>query len=131
MPNRDGDPRQSGLHLRIDELESLLAEARGTPAADEARIPVLDEEVTATGPAPATPPQTPPPVAPAGIPPRPTPRQLADLAQRLQHRLDAELEDLADVIRNVVKRCILEELRKELPPAGGAGTPKPGTTDRH
>lgn len=121
MPDPDGKTPPAALDLSIDELESLLAEARRSQAQPEHAIPVLDEEVGATPAAPAA--------APAGDEPL-TPRQLADLSQRLQQRVDAELEELADVIRNVVKRCILEELRKELPrPPGRGAAPKPGPTE--
>lgn len=119
MPNRDDTPAPaSGLDLRIEELASLLDEARAQPATDHGDIPVLDEEVAA-------------PALPATAAPgeRLPPRQLVELGQRLQQRVDAELDDLADVIRTVVKRCILEELRKELPPAAGSGTPNPHKPD--
>ncbi len=103
--NKPGSP--PALNARIDELESLLRKPAQTTPAD---IPVLDEEVLAPAEAHA-----PASVATDNL----TPRQLADLGQRLQQRVDAELDDLADIIRGVVKRCILEELRKQLPPVPG------------
>lgn len=118
MPNRDGTPPPAGLDLRIEELESLLKESGREPAPAHADIPVLDEEVPAASE----------PVPPAADP-RLSPRQLVELGQRLQQRVDSELDDLAEVIRSVVKRCILEELRKELPPAGGAAPANPDKTE--
>lgn len=127
MPNSDGKNPPVALDLSIDELEALLAEARRNRPTPEAAIPVLDEEVPGPDPAIA---QASAPVAPApGPEDRLTPRQLVDLGQRLQQRLDSELEELADVIRNVVKRCVLEELRRELPPPGAAA-PKPDKKDQ-
>jgi len=115
MPTSDKPGTPPTLDLPIDELESLLADAQGIQVT-EAEIPVLDEEVMvpveASAPAPA-----------GSIEAKLTPRQLVELGQRLQLRMDAELGDLAEVIRGVVKRCILEELRKELPPVA-ATVPK-------
>ena len=113
MPTPDKPGSPPTLDLPIDELESLLADAQGIQVS-EAEIPILDEEVIApTGS------DAPAPVAAGTRDDKLTPRQLVDLGQRLQQRLDKELEDLADVIRGVVKRCILEELRRELPPVAG------------
>ncbi|MBI1732260.1 MAG: hypothetical protein HYR49_05765 [Gammaproteobacteria bacterium] len=106
------------LDQRIDELESVLAAAQhGKTAVDAAAIPILDDEVVvpAVTPEPATEP------APEQ---KLTPRQLVELGQRLQQRVDSELNELAEVIRGIVKRCILEELRKELPHAGSPTTAK-------
>ena len=111
MPTPDKPRTPPTLDAPIDELESLLADAQRIEVS-EAEIPILDDEVVA----PAGP-DAPPPVSTTGD--KLTPRQLVELGQRLQQRLDTELEGLADVIRGVVKRCILEELRRELPPAAG------------
>ena len=109
MPTRDKPGSPPVLDLPIDELESLLADKQrmraSTPGTE---IPVLDDEVIVSAE-----PHGPAPVSTTAD--KLTPRQLADLGQRLQQRVDAELEDLADIIRGVVKRCLLEELRKELP----------------
>jgi hypothetical protein len=125
VPTSDGKTPPVALDLSIDELEALLAAARRNQATPEAAIPVLDDEVP--GPTPVI---GPAPAAPApGSEERLTPRQLVELGQRLQQRLDSELEELADVIRNVVKRCLLEELRRELPPPGGGAAANPDRKD--
>ncbi len=126
MPTSDKPGTPPTLDLPIDELESLLADAKGIQVS-EAEIPILDDEVTAAA-VPGAP-------APAGTTEdKLTPRQLVELGQRLQQRVDTELEGLADVIRGVVKRCILEELRRELPPVAGrsdgpAAAPAPRKPD--
>jgi sensor domain CHASE-containing protein len=151
MGQGDRPPSPPGLDQRIDELEALLAaarrekasadgwEAQNTPAhiSASAAIPILDEEVTGPGPAhpvsvdaagdaPAPQPVADAMPSPEAVPgQRLTPRQLVELGQRLQQRMDAELEELTDVIRSVVKRCILEELRKELPQVGNPAAKKP------
>lgn len=117
------DPRAQqppSLHEGIDELESLLTDR---PAPPPAQIPILDELAGA----PEARQVEPTAGAPAGI----DPRQLAELARRLEQRVESELADLAGVIRGVVKRCILEELRTYLPAAtpstqDGAQTAKRG-----
>ena len=121
MPTSDKPRTPPTLDAPIDELESLLADAQRIEVS-EAEIPILDDEVVA----PAGP-DAPPPVATTGD--KLTPRQLVELGQRLQQRLDTELEGLADVIRGVVKRCILEELRRELPPVIGRSENTPATPD--
>ena len=119
MPTRDKPGSPPALDLPIDELESLLADRQrmraSTPGTE---IPVLDDEVIVSAE-----PHGPAPVSTSAD--KLTPRQLVDLGQRLQQRVDAELEDLADIIRGVVKRCILEELRRELPPAAGRSEDTP------
>jgi len=126
MPTPDKPGTSPTLDLPIDELESLLADAQGIQVS-EAEIPVLDEEVIPG----ATPAASPPMPAPATAgEDKLTPRQLVELGQRLQQRVDTELEGFAEILRGVVKRCILEELRRELPPvAGRPGEPgaAPGT----
>ena len=98
MAARESSGRQQpSLHDGINELESLLA---GRPAAPPAgQIPVLDElagaeERNADADSATR----------EGI----YPRQLAEIARRLEHRLESELAGLADVIKGVVKRCILD-----------------------
>lgn len=109
MANPDKPPPRT-LVEHIDELESLLGDqvpGRDTDAdpQGEARIPILDEVVE-------------PQDVPARSDPEAAlePRQLVEISRRLQQRIDRELNELADVIRNVVKRCIQEELRSGLPP---------------
>jgi hypothetical protein len=120
MPTSDKPGAPPTLDLPIDELESLLADAQGIQVS-EAEIPVLDEEVIAPAESAAS---TAP--APVGMKDEKlTPRQLVELGQRLQQRVDTELEGLADIIRGVVKRCILEELRRELPPVAGRSAGHP------
>ncbi|MBI2993941.1 MAG: hypothetical protein HYY48_07170 [Gammaproteobacteria bacterium] len=99
-------PQRPSLHEGIEELESLLGDR---PAPDSAPIPILDE---LAGPADAQPVES-SAVSSTGI----DPRLLAELARRLEQRVELELADLAGVIRGVVKRCILEELRAWLPAA--------------
>ncbi len=111
MPTPDKPDAPPTLDLPIDELESLLADAQGIQVS-EAEIPVLDEEVIAPAGSAM-------PAAPASVgmnDEKLTPRQLVELGQRLQQRVDTELEGFAEILRGVVKRCILEELRRELPP---------------
>ena len=40
---------------------------------------------------------------------------LAELNERLQARIDSELEDLAEVLRGIIKKCIVEELKTQAP----------------
>ena len=98
------------LDQQIDELDALIPERDGRQMTDRLQVPVLDE--------PAEPDDATPPAAP-DAPPHLTPRQLVGLSQRLQQRIDAELGDLTEILRGVLRRCIQEELRRELPPAPG------------
>jgi hypothetical protein len=135
MAQGDRHSPPGALDQRIDELEALLAAARRDKAAvDGSAIPILDDEVVPAGTAPEGPAAGPDTPTSAAAPESPdhgildqrlTPRQLVELGQRLQQRMDSELEELTDVIRGVVKRCILEELRRELPQVGQAAARKP------
>jgi hypothetical protein len=89
----------------INELESLIDGRKTAGAAPAAPVPILDDLVEAAAAA-AEP-------AGAGV-------DAAALEQRLLRRVDAELSDLANVIREVVRRCIQEELE-----AAGRGHPPP------
>lgn len=120
MGSSDKSPSRT-LGDNIDELESLLAgtaRAHGSSADPSAPgIPVLDDLVEPEDPQ-----------GPAATEPALQPGQLVELSRRLQQRIDGELGELADVIRNVVKRSIMEELRSFLPPV--AGRKHPGGADR-
>ena len=110
------DQQGPSLHDEINELESLLA---GRPAATPAsRIPVLDELAGVEG--------RDTDAGPTSAGEKIDPRQLAEIARHLEHRLESELADLANVIRGVLKRCILDELRTYLPRTGSS---PPGTSD--
>ena len=121
MPTPDKPRTPPTLDAPIDELESLLADAQRIEVS-EAEIPILDEEVI-------TPPGAGAPAPMGTSTGKLTPRQLVELGQRLQQRMDLELEGLANVIRGVVKRCILEELRRELPPVAGGPEHNPAAPD--
>lgn len=114
-PEAPGRQRQT-LHDDINELESLLVDRPAAQAAGQ--IPVLDE-LAAAEERDADDMSA----ADAGI----DPRQLAEIARRLEQRLEAELTDLAGAIKGVVKRCILDELRTHLRPAGSAAPGAAGT----
>lgn len=125
MPTNDKPNPPGALDLRIDELETLLADQQnGNVPAPDANIPVLDEEVVPS----AAPPEPEPGQAEED---KLTPRQLVELGHRLQQRVDAELADLAEILRSVVKRCILEELRKELPAVSGRSKSSPPAPGAH
>jgi len=81
------------LAEHINELESLIDTRK--PAASAAAIPILDD-VVEPGIAPDAEP----------LPAAETP----DLEARLLRRVDAELADLGRVIRDIIHRCIREEL---------------------
>jgi len=104
----DGDDLIPTLDQKIEELDSLIPERNGDARPLSAAVPVLDEPAEAVTPdtGPAT-------VASAHM----SPAQLVDLSHRLQQRLDQELGELTTVLRGVIRRCIQEELRRELPPA--------------
>ena len=89
MPERP--PKSAGnLTDHINELESLIAAGK-TPRTPGARVPILDD-VVEPGEAAA-------------------PGTGADgLEERLLRRVDSELADLAVAIREVIRRCIREEL---------------------
>ncbi|MGH8248340.1 MAG: hypothetical protein ACREUU_18125 [Gammaproteobacteria bacterium] len=113
MPSSD-KPHSRTLGEDIDELEFLLDGQAGAAGADPraAGIPVLDDLVEPEDLE-----------APAAAERTLQPGQLVELSRRLQRRIDGELGDLADVIRNVVKRSIMEELRSFLPPVAGRKSP--------
>jgi hypothetical protein len=91
MPERP--PKPVALADHINELEALI-DARKPPAPG-AQVPILDDVVEPApdgahraGPGPDT----------------------AAIENRLLRRLDTELAELATVIREIVRRCIREEL---------------------
>jgi hypothetical protein len=94
----------------INELESLIAAAKA-PAA-QAPIPILDDVVV-----PAVHEEN----EAAGRP------GAEELENRLLRRVDAELGELAQVIREIIRRCIREELgpkaAADRPPAADESEP--------
>jgi len=95
----------------INELESLIDARKTAGGAPGAQVPILDDVVE---PAVALQPQ-------AGKEP-----DAAGLEDRLLRRVDTELADLAQVVREIIRRCIREELApgaRDRPPAAG----KPGS----
>lgn len=112
------------LHEDLEELESLLAGQERPAAGDNGggqaprEIPVLDELAGPDDYSKAEP--------AAASPGRIDPRQLAEIGRRLEQRLESELAELTGVLRGVVKRCILEELRSYVAPAG----PRPQGADK-
>jgi hypothetical protein len=78
----------------INELESLI-DAKKAPATDGRRVPILDDLVE---PETASDDE-------AGAEPA-----ASELENRLLRRVDAELAELAAVIREIIRRCIREEL---------------------
>jgi hypothetical protein len=79
----------------INELESLIGATKASRPAAGAQVPILDDLVEpASGPA-------------AAAAPAPDPATFED---RLLRRLDTELAELATVIREIVRRCVREEL---------------------
>lgn len=97
------------LAAHINELDSLIDARKASRPAPGAQVPILDEVVEpAAGPA----------TGPGAEP------DAAALESRLLRRLDTELSELATVIREIVRRCIREELApgaRDRPPPGGRG----------
>jgi len=90
----------------INELESLI-DARKAAGGSTAPIPILDDVVEPGADSAAA------PVEPAAG---------TELEQRLLRRVDAELGELSQVIREVIRRCIRDELARgsdSSPPATG------------
>ncbi|HEY7840001.1 MAG TPA: hypothetical protein VIC61_00410 [Gammaproteobacteria bacterium] len=102
MPERP--PKPVALTDHINELEALI-DARKPPVPG-AQVPILDDVVE------------PVPGGADGNGPGP---DSAALESRLLRRLDTELAELATVIREIVRRCIREELAPDVhdrpPPA--------------
>jgi hypothetical protein len=79
----------------IQELESLIEAKKGPGASPGMQVPILDDVVEPD----------------AGARPTAAPEfDAAAIESRLLRRLDAELAELTTVIRDVVRRCIREEL---------------------
>lgn len=82
----------------INELESLIAAKKTAARPSGPQVPILDDVVeddAASGTSPA----------PDAFP--------AELEERLLRRLDAELAELAVIIREIIRRCVREELRAD------------------
>ena len=82
----------------INELESLIAAKKGAAHPAGSQVPILDDVVEADAAPDSSPARDASPV---------------ELEERLLRRLDAELAELAVVIREIMRRCVREELRAD------------------
>ena len=98
-PDKPNDPAPT-LTDTLQELEHLIPGQNGA-----APVPVLDDLVE---PGDLAEPDEPDTAA----------HNLDELEQRLQRRLDAELADLTGVLKDVIRRCVSEELSARSPEPG-------------